>query len=157
MAAMNAAYQTIRRIGIMKPDKSEIELTCKNFLDAFQGKLTWKWDERTQTALAEINKDDEELVRNILHQNLNISWDDSNMESAPDTVRIIDSHLGKIRDGQELFTSDPDQAVFVFCAWWPWGNGKTVSVRMSPYGVSLSDAEKTEISNMLKVMCASQE
>jgi len=141
----------------MNPNKSEIESLCKEFLAFFDGKLAWKWDERTQTALAEINNDDEDLVREILNQYFNISWDDSSMESAPDTVRIVDSHLGKIRDGQELFTSDPEQDVFVFCAWWPWGNGKTVSVRMSPYGDSLSDAEKTEMKEILKNMCESQE
>lgn len=137
----------------MNQNKSEIENICREFLETFQGKLTWTWEERTQTALAEISKDDEDLVRNILNQYLNITWDDSNIDTAPDTVRIIDSHLGNIRGGQKLFTSDPEQDIFVFCAWWPWGNGKTISIRMSPSGKSLGDSEKAEICNILLSMC----
>jgi hypothetical protein len=65
-------------------------------------------------------------------------------------VRIINSHLGGLMPGQLLFTSDPNQDALIFCAWWPWGDGKTISIRVGLYYMKLSDSEKAEQINHLK-------
>jgi hypothetical protein len=40
-----------------------------------------------------------------------------------------------------LFTSDPKRDALIFCAWWPWGDGKTISIRIAPFFKKLSDSE----------------
>jgi hypothetical protein len=124
------------------PNKSGLENDCKEFKDAFQGILSWKWDSRFETVLAEFGAEKRGSVRAILERYLKITWDSSNMDNAPDTVRTINSHLGGLRSGQLLFTSDLNRDSFIFCAWWPWGGGKTLSIRLAPSYMRLSDPEK---------------
>jgi hypothetical protein len=125
------------------PKKSGLENDCKELLSAFQGVLSWKWDGRFETVLAEFGVDNKDSIRAILERYLRITWDSSNIGNAPDFVREIDSHLGGLRSGQLLLTSDPDREPFIFCAWWPWGDDKTISIRIAPSYKKLLDSEKT--------------
>ena len=125
-------------------NKSDLENDCKELLNAFRGVLSWKWDGRFETALAEFGADNKDSIRAILERYLGITWDSSNIGNAPVIVRTIDSHHGGLRPGQLLFTSDPNREAFIFCAWWPWGGGKTISIRIAPAYKKLSDSEKTE-------------
>jgi hypothetical protein len=38
----------------------------------------------------------------------------------------------------------------LFCAWWPWGNGKTISIRMAPWKKETSVLEKGKQNEALK-------
>jgi hypothetical protein len=131
-------------------NKSDLENVCREFLSAFQGVLSWKWDSRLETVLAQFCADNKDRFRAILERYLRITWDSSNIGNAPDIVRIINSHLGGLMPGQLLFTSDPNQDALIFCAWWPWGDGKTISIRVGLYYMKLSDSEKAEQINHLK-------
>jgi hypothetical protein len=119
-----------------------LENTCKELWSAFQGILSWKWDSRFEAALAEFAAGKKESIRAILERSLRITWDSSNIGNAPDVVREIDNQLGGLRSGQLLLTSDPDREPFTFCAWWPWGDGKTISIRIASSYKKLSDSEK---------------
>ena len=131
-------------------NKSDIENVCREFLSAFQGFLSWKWDSRFETALAEFFLGNKDRVRAILDRYLSIAWDSSNIGNAPDIVLKINSHLGGLRSGQLLFTSDPNQDAFIFCAWWPWGDGQTISIRVAPFDKRLSDSEMAELIKLFK-------
>jgi len=123
---------------------SEIEKNCKELFNAFKGVVSWKWDNRFDTVLAEFSVNNKNSVRAILDRYLSIAWDSSNIGSAPKTIQKINMHLGKLRSGQLLFSSDPKQDAYIFCAWWPWGDGETISIRIAPYYKKLSDSEKVE-------------
>lgn len=131
-------------------DKPNIEGVCKNLLEEFQGLLSWKWDDWVGTILAEFDAGKKEDVRLILEKHLPISWDSASMENAPSIVRAIDKNLGGIRSGQLLFSSNPAQESFVFCAWWPWGSGKTISIRIAPYDKHQSAEEESQLIEALK-------
>jgi hypothetical protein len=131
-------------------NKPDIENICKHLFDEFHGMVSWKWDDWVGTILAEVDAGQKKEVRAILEKFLPISWDASNMETAPDIVQSIDKSLGGLRSGQLLFNSDPTQGAFVFCAWWPWGNGKTISLRVSPYDQSLSETEAHQLMGQVK-------
>ena len=118
------------------------ENAWKELRSAFRGILSWKWDSRFETALADFAAGEKESIRAILERSLRITWDSSNIGNAPDVVREIDSHLGGLRSGQLLFTSDPEREPVIFCAWWPWGGGKTISIRIGSSCKKLSDSEK---------------
>jgi hypothetical protein len=131
-------------------NKSDTKYICEEIFGAFQGMLSWGWDGRFQTVLAEFGADNEDSVREILERHFSFTWKTANIEQSPDAVGMINSHLGGLREGQLLFTSDPDQGVFVFCAWWPWGDGKTISIRVAPFCSMLSELEMVEFINQLK-------
>jgi hypothetical protein len=130
-------------------NKSALENVCRELLNAFQGMLSWEWDSRFETVLAVFGVDDKDSIRAVLERYLGIIWDSSNIGKAPDIVRMINSNLGGLRSGQLLFTSDSNQDAF-FCAWWPWGDGKTISIRVAPFYEKLLDSEKTKQTQLLK-------
>jgi len=131
-------------------NKSDLENVCRELLSAFKGVFSWKWDSWLETVLAEFGVDNKDSTRAILERYLSSTWNSSNIGKAPDIVQIINSNLGGLRSGQLLFTSDPSQDAIIFCAWWPWGDGKTISIRIAPLYMKLSDSEKAEQIQLFK-------
>jgi hypothetical protein len=125
-------------------NESEMENKCKELLGAFQDILSWKWDNRFEAALAEFDTADQDKVHATLRQHFNMAWDNSTIHKAPRTVQKVNGYLGKLRSGQLLFTSDTDRAAYIYCAWWPWGNGQTISIRIAPCYKKLPDPDKAE-------------
>ncbi len=125
--------------------KSDLESACRKFLSTSQEILSWIWDDRFEAVLAQFATDKKDKVRTILERYLSIAWNISNINKAPDTVQTINNRLGGLRSGQMLFTSDPNLDVFVFCSWWPWDDGKTISIRVAPFYKTLSDSGKAEL------------
>jgi len=130
--------------------KSDLESVCRELLSDFKGILSWKWDSRLETVLAEFGVDDKDSIRSILERYLGITWDSSNIDNAPDIVQMINGNLGGLMSGQLLFTSDPDRDAFIFCAWWPWGDGKTISIRIAQSYEKLLDSEKAKQTQLFK-------
>jgi hypothetical protein len=127
-----------------------IENMCRAVSDALQEKLTWKWDSRFETILAEFSIDDQQEVRAVLDSYFSTNWDRSTIGSAPDNVQTITADLGGLMPGQLFFASEPNQDAMLFCAWWPWGNGKTISIRLAPWKKEPSVLEKGEQNEALK-------
>lgn len=122
---------------------SGLEKVCREIAGAFPGILSWQWDNRFETALAEFGVVDKDCVHATLERNLGNIWDSSTIAKAPEIVHVIINHLGGLRFGQLLFASDPNLAALIFCAWWPWGNGRTISIRFGSADRQLSDPQKT--------------
>lgn len=133
-------------------NQTDNETICKNIFAEFRGRLTWKWDDWVGTILTEFDAEKEDDIRAVLEKFLPISWDSANINTAPQIVQKLDKHLGGIRPAQLLFSSDPSADAFVFCAWWPWGNGTTISLRIAPFSKDISQAEDDKLIGKLKVM-----
>lgn len=131
-------------------DTANLEKSCGKLVDAFKKNMTWKWDDRFETALAEFSVKDKEKIQPILAQPMGLVWDTDNSGKAPDLVKMIINYFGGMSPGQKLFTSDPDQDGLLLCAWWPWGNGKTISIRLSVLANSLSDEDNKELSRLFR-------
>ena len=111
--------------------KSDLEEVSEEFLNAFRGVLSWKWDHRFEAFLTEFSADKRDEFRSILERNFSNVWDSSNIREAPDVVKMCNNNFGGLRSGQLLFTTDPSQDVFICGAWWPWGDGRTISLRIA--------------------------
>ena len=131
-------------------NKSDVENVCGELSRGFQGVLSWQWDGRFEAVLAEFGVDKKDSIRAILERYLSNIWDSSNIGYAPDIVRTINIRVGKLRSGQLLFTSDPSLEAFIFCAWWPWGDGQTISIRIAPSYKKISDSERAEKIQLFK-------
>ncbi len=123
-------------------ETSAIENVCRAFMDAYPGILPWKWDGRFEVVLAEFAVGNQEAVHNALESSLGKSWDSDSIGNAPEGVTGVSNSLGGLMRGQRLFTSDPDAQPFVFCAWWPWGDGNTISIRIGPACGQMSPSER---------------
>ena len=125
-------------------DKLELIKICEELFNAFEGVLSWKWDSRFEAVLAEFDVANKNRVRAILDRCFGSTWDSSIIDRAPLCVKEVSTYLGNLRSEQVLFTSDTTRAAYIYCAWWPWGNGKTISIRIAPYYKALPDPEKVE-------------
>jgi len=118
-------------------DEGAIEI-CRNLASAFGAALEWKWDGRFGTALAEFPLEKKEAVLGALDLHLVSRWNSASIADAPEVVQALRRHLGGLMAGQLLFLSDPAAEPPVYCAWWPWGNGQRISIRIGIFG-SVSD------------------
>lgn len=121
-----------------------VETDYKELFKAFQGVLWWKWDSRFEAALAEFDVASKNKILAILNQYFMSVWDSSNIGKAPRTVKEIKNFLGDLRTAQMLFTSDTTLNACLYCAWWPWGDARTVSIRISPWFKDLPSSERVE-------------
>jgi hypothetical protein len=135
---------------VIHQNKPDIENVSRALSGAFQGVLSWKWDRRFETVLAEFVIDKKNDIRAMLERHLSMTWDSSNVADAPESVRTVDSHFGGLWPGQLLFSSDPNGDALIFCTWWPWGDGKSISIRIGPSYRRLSDSERAEKIQLFK-------
>ena len=130
--------------------RSELESVCKSMVSAFQGVVVWKQDSRFGTVLAEFPVVDKEKVGAILQPYLGAVWDSANISKAPDSVQTVAKLFGGLRADQVLMSSDPDKGVCLYGAWWPWGDGQTISLRITPYDTRLSALDMAELEGQVK-------
>jgi len=114
-------------------DESAIGI-CRHLACAFGVALEWKWDGRFGTALAEFPSGDSADALGALNLHLVSRWDIASIADAPEAVQALRKHLGGLMTGQLLLLSDPAAEPLVYCAWWPWGNGQRVSIRIGIFG-----------------------
>ena len=114
-------------------DKSAIGV-CRNLACVFGEALEWKWDGRFGTALAEFSSEKKADVLGALDLHLVSRWDIASIADAPEAVQALRKHLGGLMTGQLLLLSDPAAEPLVYCAWWPWGNGQRISIRIGIFG-----------------------
>ncbi len=112
--------------------ETSIANTCQVISVTLEEQLQWKWDSRFETALAEFQTVDQEIVEQAIGQFLTAVWDPSTIDDAPEEIQLIVGQFGGLMPGQRFFHSDLSQEEFLFAAWWPWGNGTTISLRVAP-------------------------
>jgi hypothetical protein len=100
--------------------------------------------------MADFSVDDIEKIHGILKQHLNSIWNISNINEAPEIVELVNRSLGSLREGQVLLSSDTSKDACLLCAWWPWGNGEKVSIRIIPTCRKVSDKDVEELKNVFK-------
>jgi hypothetical protein len=127
---------------------SEMKELCKELLDDCERVLSWKWDSGFNSLVAEFATDKQDEVRALLERHLGFAWDSRSIRKAPEKVRAKTGDLGDLRDNQLLFTSDPNGNTLIFAAWWPWGNGEVVSVRLASLA-SIADERALEPKGVL--------
>ena len=122
-----------------------LEVHFRDLAAAFSGVVEWKWDARFKTAVAEFDSVKKDEVLGILEQHLVSTWDSASVKEAPDVVQQVSKNLGGLTSGQLLLLTDSKQAAFIFCAWWPWGSGTRISIRIAPFSKGLAEEEASAL------------
>ncbi len=107
-----------------------VEKLCTRIYSDCNSLESWKWDDRFQTVLSEFSADQEEEVVTVLEKHFDSCWDEETIQFAPGKIKSVARGLGEVRNGQKLYTSDPDLDEIVIGAFWPWQNGKKISLRI---------------------------
>ena len=118
-----------------------LEATCRGLVSG-SGTLTWSWDGRFGAALATFPARDAASVEALLGSHFPLRIDAGNLRKAPDCVRNLAKSIGGVRSDQWLYSTDPALEVLVVGAWWPWGGGQTISIRMFPVENGLPRGER---------------
>lgn len=115
---------------------------CTRLFEALKADLSWEWDSRFEAALALFPNEKKDEIGTILENHLGSSWDNSTIDRAPESVQRVLIRLGGIMHSQLLYAAALPQEGIIFCAWWPWGNGRTISIRLgtNPKGLPLLNA-----------------
>jgi hypothetical protein len=80
--------------------------------------------------LAEFSVDKKDQVLFSLQEILPEVWDVKTIKKAPDEVKHFAGEFSKLIKKQKLFSSSIQRHLKVMAAWWPWGHGAAVSVRL---------------------------
>ena len=102
----------------------------------------WSWDDRFGAALTTFQAANEEKVRAALATTLPVRHDATTIKEASKLASQIAEAFGGLRGGQELLFSTDGEAPLMVGAWWPWGNGATISLRVKVIALGLDDGDK---------------
>ena len=106
-------------------------------LEELQAGFSWEWDSRFKTVLAQVSIKEKDVVEKTLINYLGTAWDSVTIKKAPESEQHILLRLGGMMSGQLFYAANLPENGIVFCAWWPWGNGQTISIRL---GTNLEDS-----------------
>ena len=126
-------------------DAGKVKVIASHIRSAIGDDFKWEWDSRFEGALTQFEKSNEPQIQRALSTILAHEWRVTNIEDAPEAVLIATDFLGGLRSGQTVFTGDSDVDPFILGAFWPWGNGVTVSLRIIPFSMSRSPDGMTAI------------
>ncbi|MFT7625168.1 MAG: hypothetical protein ACI9WU_004359 [Myxococcota bacterium] len=90
----------------------------------------WVWDLRFNCAICNCPTDVAEQARGELEAALPDVCDHTSIASMPDAVRDMVNMTGGLRPGQLVFVGPEGPAGRPFGLWWPWLDGRTVSIRV---------------------------
>jgi hypothetical protein len=115
-----------------------IQIHGKDVIEALSSVVKWKYDDFHNVMLAEFSVDKQDQVLFTLQQVLPVNWNVKSIKKAPDEVKHYAGSFSKLVKQQKLFSTNIKCHPTVMVAWWPWGHGATVSVRLfltnaSPY------------------------
>ena len=110
----------------------------KDVIDALSPLAKWQYDDFHQALLAEFSVDKEAHAKRALRHVLPRSWDSGTIKKAPGEIKHMAGSFCKLVKEQRLLSVEPEKNPKVMVAWWPWGHGATISVRLflvntSPY------------------------
>jgi hypothetical protein len=90
----------------------------------------WSWDRRLSCVTSSFADEVEAKARTVATGAFPSEWTSSTIQRAPALVRELVERAGGIRSGQLVLTTGTATGPFVYCLWWPWGDGMTTSVRI---------------------------
>ena len=90
----------------------------------------WSWDARFSCCASSFAGDQETAARTAAALALPNEWTASTIGEAPRLLRDIAERTGGLRQGQLFLASSPLAGLTAYGLWWPWGGGKTVSLRV---------------------------
>jgi hypothetical protein len=110
--------------------EEQLQTEGKAVIDALAPLIKWQYNDFHQVMLAEFSVDKQEQVVAALQSVLPHQWDVKSIKKSPEEVKHLAGFFAKLVKNQQLFSSDYQSQPKVMVAWWPWGHGATVSIRL---------------------------
>lgn len=125
---------------------AEVEAKCLALRAALEGKVTWQADDRYAAVVGAFSVARLDEMLRILIAHLGWARAPEDLLAAPAPIRAVAAALGGLAKGQILFTftppgaprgtprgtppASPSEGPILYGAWWPWGDGLRISIRL---------------------------
>ena len=111
-------------------DQASLTKSTQALREQIGASFEWSWDDRFQAMLSEYEVTDDPKIRSVLNEHFTQCWDQITIESAPEQTKEEAGDFSRLREGQVLYAIYSDKKPSLLAAIWPWGDGKTVSLRI---------------------------
>ncbi len=111
-------------------NKQLIMSTTDALRESLSDRIQWQWDKHHQALLAEFSVDHEQHVYLTLLQHFPVHFDKKTIKQASPELKHQAGKFAQLSKEQQLLVSESQGQSEVMVAWWPWGHGATVSVRI---------------------------
>jgi hypothetical protein len=107
-------------------------------------KRGWSWDGRFGCVSSTFDLDVADRAKELVTRAFPTLWTDRTLPEAPKALRDVCERTGGVRSGQLVYAGAPLLSVQPYALWWPWGDGRTISLRVglearTDYGDQLSE------------------
>ena len=109
-------------------------------------KRGWSWDNRFNTVASTFGVDLVAEARASLAHALPNAWTDKTLATAPVVMQEIAKRTGGVRAVQAIFGGEGVGRVQPYGLWWPWEEGRTISMR-----IGLDNASQDHIAQMCSI------
>lgn len=114
----------------MRDEMAEVKECVVSLVAQTSGTLAWEWDDYIGAMLATFPAGQAAEIDSVLDACFSSRWDHKSIFKAPADVLRIAAMIGGIRASQQLFVTRIEREAIAYAAWWPWGDGNTISIRI---------------------------
>ena len=112
-------------------DLKKFKNICLGVKKSFSEKA-WDFDSRFNSLLIVFDHKWADPVMHTLDEEFTWRWDSKSIKKASKAMKKLVKSLYGIEPGQFIFADESDALeMALYAAWWPWGNGETISLRIS--------------------------
>ena len=130
------------------PTADKFKAICCRLHEAIPPSFARQWDDRFGVALISFDSAVREKILAALKADFPHQWDKSSIGKARKEVNKTVKSVFNINTGQFVFSTDENQIFVLLAAWWPWGNGATISLRVGIFAAgneTIDDAEAKKL------------
>jgi hypothetical protein len=130
-------------------DLKKFQNICLGVKKTFSDKA-WDFDSRFNSLLIVFDRKWVDPMMRTLDDEFTEKWDSRSIKKASSAIKKLVKALYGIEPGQFIYSDENnDQDLAPYAAWWPWGNGDSVSLRISIYSPEKDLITETDIKNYL--------
>lgn len=128
---------------------TEIEAKWSKLLAGGGDLFAWERDDRYCAVLAVFGTENLDKALKILVGVFGWGRAPEDLHSASGRLQGVVEALGGMRRGQIIFSFEPVDGPTLFCAWWPWGDGSRITIRVGLHAADGTAAEYAAFANRL--------
>ena len=117
-----------------------VQQTCVEIVRDTAELLGWEWDDWQGAVLTKFDRSATEQLLEILLRSFEQQWTHDTVQGSPAAAAVAQIY-GGLRPGQRLLLSDSKDKPLMAGFWWPWNDGRTVSLRIK---LLLDDGDPAE-------------
>ncbi len=115
-----------------------MENACRSIFEQLE--RSWEWDERFGCVLTVCEREPTGVeVIDVLTSVFATALTFADAREAQSASKELVQLAGGLQPGQRFWHSDMNDVPILYASFWPWGDGKTVSVRIGIHGPTMSN------------------